>query len=132
MSRCRRCEPVPQEVRRAADLLGRRWQLVILYACARSEAVRFSELVEAVPGISPRMLSERLRDLEQAGLVERRVARGARSACGAVAGFDPAGRRLEPKLRRDAPTTMDAAALAVGAARVRLDNLDCWSVRPRL
>jgi len=72
MSRCRRCEPVPEEVRVAADLLERRWQLSILYA-ATSGALRFNEFVEAVSGISARMLSERLRDLERAGLIERTV-----------------------------------------------------------
>ncbi len=72
MSRTRRCEPVPLEVRETASLLERRWQLSILYA-ALSGALRFNEFAEAVAGISPRMLSERLRDLEAAGLVERNV-----------------------------------------------------------
>jgi DNA-binding HxlR family transcriptional regulator len=72
MSRTRRCEPVPVEVRETADLLERRWQLSILYA-ALTGALRFSEFAEAVAGISPRMLSERLRDLEAAGLVHRDV-----------------------------------------------------------
>ena len=34
MSRCRRCEPVPEEVRAAADLLARRWLLTIIFAAA--------------------------------------------------------------------------------------------------
>ena len=68
----RRCEPVPLEVREAADLLERRWQLSIIYA-ALTGALRFNEFAQAVSGISPRMLSERLRDLEGAGLVERKV-----------------------------------------------------------
>src|ERR1700693_3537381 len=68
----RRCEPVPVEVRRMADLLERRWQLSIIYA-ALSGALRFSEFADAIAGISPRMLSERLRDLEAAGLVQRNV-----------------------------------------------------------
>jgi DNA-binding HxlR family transcriptional regulator len=72
MSRTRRCSPVPVEVRETADLLERRWQLSILYA-ALTGAVRFNEFAEAVAGISPRMLSERLRDLEAAGLVQRTV-----------------------------------------------------------
>ena len=55
-----------------ADLLERRWQLSILYA-ALNGALRFSEFADAVPGISPRMLSERLHDLEAAGLVNRTV-----------------------------------------------------------
>jgi DNA-binding HxlR family transcriptional regulator len=72
MSRCRRCEPVAWEVRRAADLLERRWLLQVIVA-AHSGAVRFNEFGEAVVGISPRMLSARLRDLEQAGMLERIV-----------------------------------------------------------
>ena len=72
MSRCRRCDPVPEEVRRTADLLERRWQLSVLYA-AITGAVRFNEFADAVGGISARMLTERLRDLEAAGLVERMV-----------------------------------------------------------
>jgi DNA-binding HxlR family transcriptional regulator len=68
----RKCDPVPAEVREMADLLERRWQLSIIYA-ALAGAMRFNEFAGAVSGISPRMLSERLRDLEAAGLVERTV-----------------------------------------------------------
>jgi DNA-binding HxlR family transcriptional regulator len=68
----RRCQPVPVEVREAASLLERRWQLSIIYA-AISGALRFNEFADAIAGISPRMLSERLRDLESAGLIERTV-----------------------------------------------------------
>jgi DNA-binding HxlR family transcriptional regulator len=67
-----RCKPVPEEVRQAADLLERRWQLSVIYA-ALTGALRFNEFADAVAGISPRMLSERLRDLEAAGLIEREV-----------------------------------------------------------
>jgi DNA-binding HxlR family transcriptional regulator len=63
---------VPSEVRHLADLLERRWQLSIIYA-ALAGALRFHEFAEAVPGISPRMLAERLRDLEAARLLEREV-----------------------------------------------------------
>lgn len=72
MARCRRCEPVPEEVRRAADLLERRWLLSILYA-ALEGAVRFNEFRAAVSDVPPTTLSQRLRELERAGLVERRV-----------------------------------------------------------
>lgn len=71
-SALRRCSPVPIEMREAARLLERRWQLSIIYA-ALSGAHRFSELLEAVDGISPRVLSARLRELDQAGLIRRRV-----------------------------------------------------------
>ena len=72
MPRCRKCQPVPEEVRRAADLLERRWLLSVLFA-AMSGAFRFNEFVDAIDGISPRMLAERLRDLEEAKLVSRTV-----------------------------------------------------------
>ena len=55
-----------------ADLLERRWQLSIIYA-ALAGALRFNDFADAIAGISPRMLSERLRDLEAAGLIERKV-----------------------------------------------------------
>ncbi len=68
----RRCQPVPLEVRETANLLERRWQLSIIYA-ALTGALRFNEFADAVSGISARMLAERLRDLEAAGLVRRTV-----------------------------------------------------------
>jgi len=71
-SRPPRCQPVPVHIRQAADLLERRWQLSIVYA-ALTGALRWGEFAEAVDGISPRMLSERLRDLEAAGLIQRTV-----------------------------------------------------------
>ena len=71
-SKSRRCQPVPVQVRQTPDLLERRWQLSIIYA-ALTGAMRFNEFAQAVDGISPRMLAERLRDLEAAGLIERTV-----------------------------------------------------------
>jgi DNA-binding HxlR family transcriptional regulator len=68
--RCRKCPPVPEEVRRAADLLERRYAIGVLWA-STSGARRFNEFREAVGGVPPRTLSERLRDLERAGILER-------------------------------------------------------------
>ena len=72
MTRCRRCNPVPQEVRRAAELLERRWLLSILYA-AHDGALRFNEFRQVLGDIPPRTLAARLGELEQAGVLERRV-----------------------------------------------------------
>ncbi len=72
MSRCRRCSPVPEELRRAAELLERRW-LISVVCASLAGALRFNEFRQAVEGIPPRTLSERLRELEQAGLLERRL-----------------------------------------------------------
>jgi DNA-binding HxlR family transcriptional regulator len=56
----------------AAELIGRRWTGAIVRALADG-AVRFGDVVGAVPGISDRMLSERLKELESEGLVRRAV-----------------------------------------------------------
>ena len=71
--RCRQCQPLPEEVARAADLLGRRWMLAILWASAEEGAVRFNEFKQALEGIPPRTLAQRLAELEEAGVLERRV-----------------------------------------------------------
>jgi DNA-binding HxlR family transcriptional regulator len=70
--RCRRCNPVPEEVRRAADLLERRWTISILYASYEG-AVRFNEFRQALVSIPPATLASRLAELERAGVLERRV-----------------------------------------------------------
>jgi DNA-binding HxlR family transcriptional regulator len=70
--RCRKCQPVPEQVRRAADLLERRWTFGILWA-AHDGAVRFNEFRQALGGCPPRTLAVRLSELEAAGVVERRV-----------------------------------------------------------
>ena len=56
----------------AAELIGRRWTGAVVRAMADG-AVRFGDIAAAVPGISERMLSERLKELEAEGLVTRTV-----------------------------------------------------------
>jgi len=70
--RCRRCDPVPEEVRRAADLLERRWTLLILYASIEG-AVRFNEFRASLGRVPPATLTVRLNELVEAGLLERSV-----------------------------------------------------------
>lgn len=57
---------------RAVELIGRRWTGAILRALL-SDVRRFNELASAVPGLSDRMLAERLRELESEGVVIRTV-----------------------------------------------------------
>jgi DNA-binding HxlR family transcriptional regulator len=54
------------------ELVGRRWSSAILMAVARG-AGRFSEILGSVPGLSDRMLAQRLKELDAAGLVAREV-----------------------------------------------------------
>jgi len=70
--RCRRCRPVPEEVRRAAGLLERRWTISILYA-SYDGATRFNEFRQALGPIPPATLAARLLELEGAGVLERAV-----------------------------------------------------------
>ncbi len=73
--RCRSCAPVPSELRSVAELLERRWTLGTIYACS-SGAARFNEFRQSLPGVSPTTLSERLDQLEKAGIVERELVPG--------------------------------------------------------
>jgi DNA-binding HxlR family transcriptional regulator len=59
----------------AAELVGRRWTGAILYALAHG-IQRFSELEVAIPGLSARLLTERLRELEGVNVVERVLQEG--------------------------------------------------------
>ncbi len=63
---------MPEEVRRAAGLLERRWLLSILYA-AHSGALRFNEFKQILGSVPPRTLAQRLTELEEAGVLERHV-----------------------------------------------------------
>ena len=94
--RCRRCDPVPEEVRRAADLLERRWTLSILYAAAAG-AVRFNEFRESLGRVPPATLTVRLNELVDAGVLERRVLDTRPPAV--EYRMTTRGRRFEPLLR---------------------------------
>ena len=56
----------------ASELIGRRWTGAIIYVLLRSRC-RFATLRSAIPDITDRMLSDRLQELEQEGIVERTV-----------------------------------------------------------
>lgn len=56
----------------AVELIGRRWTGAILRTLL-SGATRYSDIAHAVPGLSDRLLSERLRELEAEGIVTRTV-----------------------------------------------------------
>ncbi|HEY7873552.1 MAG TPA: winged helix-turn-helix transcriptional regulator [Actinomycetota bacterium] len=56
---------------RALDVVGNRWTLLIVREL-RPGPRRFTDLVDGLPGISRKLLSERLRDLERAGVIARK------------------------------------------------------------
>jgi DNA-binding HxlR family transcriptional regulator len=63
--------PLGEERRRALDLIGDRWALWIMLAVHETDGARFTDLA-GEPGLSRRVLTERLRNLVQAGLLETR------------------------------------------------------------
>ncbi len=56
----------------AVEVIGKRWTGAIIRAMLGGR-VRFSDITQTVPGLSDRMLSERLRELEAEGIIERLV-----------------------------------------------------------
>jgi DNA-binding HxlR family transcriptional regulator len=58
---------------RALDVVGDRWNLLIVRQLLIGPA-RYRELVDGLPGVATNLLADRLRDLETAGVIERRLA----------------------------------------------------------
>ena len=80
----------------AVELIGARWTGAILQVLMRGRT-RYADLRSAVPEISDRMLSERLRELEGAGIVLRYVS--AEPPVRVDYELTPKGRALEPALK---------------------------------
>lgn len=59
-------------LRRAVSLIGGKWKLRILWALRGGEPARYGEIRQRVSGITDMMLSQSLRELTSAGLVDRR------------------------------------------------------------
>ncbi len=66
------CTSILRPVRDSLDILGGKWKLPIIVALTFGEK-RFSEIALEVHGISDRMLSKELRDLEMNSLVVRNI-----------------------------------------------------------
>ena len=86
------CCPLYHE---AVELVGRRWTGAILRVLMDG-ALRFSEIAQAVPELSDRLLSERMKELERRGIVERRVISG--PPLRVEYSLSKMGRELEPAL----------------------------------
>jgi DNA-binding HxlR family transcriptional regulator len=79
----------------AVELVGRRWTGAIL-SVLMDGPLRFSEVAQAVPELSDRLLSERMKELEARGIVERNVISG--PPVRVEYGLSEMGRELEPAL----------------------------------
>jgi DNA-binding HxlR family transcriptional regulator len=79
----------------AIELIGKRWTGAIVVALSEGPK-RYADIGKAVPGLSDRLLSQRLRELEQEGLVEREVESG--TPVRVTYSLTEAGQQLDPVL----------------------------------
>ena len=77
----------------ASDLLGQRWALLVVRELLLGPK-RFTDLRAGIPDISPNVLGQRLRELEESGIVSRRKL--APPAAAQVYELTEWGRELEP------------------------------------
>lgn len=55
------------------EMLGGKWKMSIIYQLSLSSPKRFKELERSIPGITPTMLTNHLKDLERNGMVARQA-----------------------------------------------------------
>jgi DNA-binding HxlR family transcriptional regulator len=80
----------------AVELIGRRWTGAIVAVLLQDGPMRFSEIAHAVPELSDRLLSERMKELEGRGVVSRTVEPG--PPVRVVYELTEMGRSLEPAI----------------------------------
>src|ERR1041385_3970145 len=80
----------------AVELVGKRWSGAIISVLLEGGAMRFSEIAQAIPQLSDRLLSERMKELEARGIVQRTVYPG--PPVRVEDGLSGVGRELEPAL----------------------------------
>ncbi len=109
----------------AAEILCGRWTLLLLRELVAG-STRFNDLRRGVPRMSPALLSKRLKDLEAAGIVERRPVAGEVGVHDYV--LTPAGRELKPVIM-----TLGHWGQRWIETSASLDNLDpnllMWDIR---
>jgi DNA-binding HxlR family transcriptional regulator len=116
----------PCGIARALDLLGDRWAVLVVRELVLGPK-RFTDLRSGLPGLSPDVLTERLRELEEAGVVRRRTLPP--PAGSRVYELSEWGRELEPvvialgRWGSRAPFPTGAAKLGIDAFVLALKTL---------
>ena len=100
---------------RAADIIGDRWVLQIVRAMMFG-ATRYSDMQQAVPRISPTVLSARLKQLVEHGIIVRRESAGSKSANYRLT---PSGRELKPLVK-----FMAVWGLKWASRNIKEENID--------
>ena len=94
----------------ALDIVGDRWNLLVVRELLITRLLRFTDLQRGLPGIAPNLLAQRLRDLESNGVVRREAATP--PAAGTLYALTSRGAQLEGVVREllkwGAPTVANA------------------------
>jgi DNA-binding HxlR family transcriptional regulator len=84
-------------IARALDVIGDRWTLLIVRELLLQGPCRFTDVKNGLPGVASNLLSDRLRDLEDAGLISREYAPP--PVASTIYQLTDNGRALEPVLK---------------------------------
>ncbi|HUO48069.1 MAG TPA: winged helix-turn-helix transcriptional regulator [Acidimicrobiales bacterium] len=84
-------------VAKALDVVGDRWTLLIVRELTVQGPCRYTDIAHGLPGVASNLLTDRLRDLEEAGIVEREAAPP--PVATTLYRLTDAGRELGPVLR---------------------------------
>jgi DNA-binding HxlR family transcriptional regulator len=57
-------------IRTSLGILGKKWTILIIRDISVRKINRFNRILESIPGLTPRVLSMRLKELEKEGLIE--------------------------------------------------------------
>lgn len=71
-SELKNCQEICNDFHGTIEFIGKRWMGVIIYSLLKGPK-RYHEILADIPGISDRLLTERLRDLETEGIVVKNV-----------------------------------------------------------
>lgn len=63
----------PSDLEEALSVLEGRWKILVLFHLFSNGTMRYSELRRALPGVSQKMLTQQLRELEKEGVVFRTI-----------------------------------------------------------
>jgi DNA-binding HxlR family transcriptional regulator len=55
------------------DLISKKWALLVINTIGNYETLRYNEIMKNLNGINPRSLSDRLKELENAGLIKKEI-----------------------------------------------------------
>lgn len=67
------CNNYRCEIEVTLEILSGKWKALIIWNLSLHKVIRYNEFKRLIPGITQKMLSQQLKDLEQNGLVHRTV-----------------------------------------------------------